>query len=103
MVKQRFSSGFGKDASDPFIIEAVKKEQSISKFLAKLNLKDLQNVSDVKSLIKRKGGLIKMKETLSDIFVDVDNAWASAGVYEYGAVWKRPTILFKWNVWKLLV
>ena len=74
--------GYGKDAEDPFIIEAVKKEQSIPQFLKCLGLKDLNQVSDAKILIKRKGGMEKFKEILSDLFTKVDNAWQAAGVYD---------------------
>ena len=76
------SVGYGKDAEDPFIIEAVKKEQSIPQFLKCLGLKDLNQVSDAKILIKRKGGMEKFKETLSDLLTKVDNAWQAAGVYD---------------------
>ena len=76
------SVGFGKAVNDPFIIEAVKKEQGIPQMLKHLGLQDLQQVSDAKVLIKKKGGMQKFKETLSTLFTDVDNAWQSAGVYD---------------------
>ena len=76
------SVGYGKDADDPFVIEAVKKDQSITQFLKVLGLKDLKQVSDAKILIKKKGGMEKFDETLSDLFTNVDNAWQEAGVYD---------------------